>query len=482
MLKDAYPYYLAGEPIAANTDLAVTNKATGEEVTRVARADGAALERAIGAAADSFDELKRWPAFRRKAVLTHVIQRMQERHEEFAHVLAVEAGKLLTFARGEITRGIDTFTVAAEEATRQYGEWQPLDISERAAGCQGLWKRVPLGPCAFITPFNFPVNLAAHKIAPALAIGCPFVLKPASATPISSILLGEILAETDLPRGAFSILPCKSSEAEVLVTDDRLRKLSFTGSPEVGWSLKAKAGKKKVTLELGGNAGCIVDADADIDYAAERIVFGAFYQSGQSCISVQRILAHRDIYESLRSALKAKVEQLVVGDPLDDDTFIGPLITEDDAKRVETWVQEAVDAGAKLVVGGTRSGPYYDATILEDAPANLKVNCREIFGPVATLQPFENYEEALRVVNDSDFGLQAGIFTRDIHRAFAAYDRLDVGGVVINDVPSLRVDSMPYGGTKDSGMGREGVRFAIDDMTEVKVMVLKGVGSAGLDD
>ncbi len=472
MLKQTYPYYLAGEAVTANSDLEVTNKATGEVVTRVARADRAALDRAIGAAADAFDEFKRWPAFRRKGVLEHIVRRMQERHEEFARVLAIEAGKPLTFARGEITRSIDTFTLSAEEATRQYGEWQPLDISERAAGYQALWKRVPLGPCAFITPFNFPVNLAAHKIGPALAIGCPFVLKPASSTPVSTILLGEILAATELPRGTFSILPCKANVAELLVTDERLRKLSFTGSPEVGWSLKAKAGKKKVTLELGGNAGCIVDRDAEIDFAAERLVFGAFYQSGQSCISVQRILAHRDIYDDLRAALEEKTAKLVVGDPLDDDTFIGPLISEDDARRVEAWVKEAVDAGAKLLVGGTRAGSYYDATILENAPAHLKVNCQEIFGPVATLQPFEDFEAALRIVNDSEFGLQAGVFTRDITRAFAAYDALDVGGVVINDVPSMRVDSMPYGGTKDSGLGREGVRFAIEDMTEVKHMVL----------
>ncbi len=476
MLNDTYPYYLAGEAVAANADLAVTNKATGEVAARVARADRAVLEQAIAAAAGAFDELKRWPAYRRKAVLAHVVQRMEERHEEFSRALAIEVGKPLRDARGEITRSIDTFTLAAEEATRQYGEWQPLDISPRAHGYQALWKRVPLGPCAFITPFNFPINLAAHKVGPAIAIGCPFVLKPASATPITSILLGEILAETDLPKGSFSILPCKASDAEALVTDDRLRKLSFTGSPEVGWALKAKAGKKKVTLELGGNAGCIVDKDADVERAASRIIIGAFYQSGQSCISVQRILAHREIYEPLRAALKEKARALVMGDPLDEATFIGPLISEGDAERVETWVKEAIAAGARLLVGGGRRGPFVEATILENAGPDLKVNCQEVFGPVATLSAFDDYAEALRIVNDSEFGLQAGVFTRDIHHAFQAYDTLEVGGVVINDIPSMRVDAMPYGGTKDSGLGREGIRFAIEDMTEVKHLVLCGMG------
>lgn len=472
MLKETYPYYLAGKPVAANTDLPVTNKATGEVATRVAKADRAAIESAIEAAADAFGELKRRPAYRRKAVLLHLIKRMEERHEEFARALAIEAGKPLRDARGEITRGIDTFTLSAEEATRQYGEWQPLDISPRAEGYQALWKRVPIGPCAFITPFNFPINLAAHKVGPALAIGCPFVLKPASSTPITSIMLGEILAETDLPPGSFSILPSDAKDAELMVTDDRLRKLSFTGSPGVGWALKAKAGRKKVTLELGGNAACIVDRDADVEYAATRIVFGAFYQSGQSCISVQRILAHREIYGPLRELLREKASALVMGDPLDERTFIGPLISEGDAKRIEAWVEEAVAAGAKLLVGGKRNGPFYDATILENAAPDMKVNCQEVFGPVATLTPFDDYAQALRLANDSEFGLQAGVFTRDIHHAFEAYEALDVGGVVINDVPSMRVDSMPYGGVKDSGLGREGVRFAIEDMTEIRHMML----------
>jgi len=476
MLKDTYPYYLANEPVAANTDLPVTNKYTGEVAARVALADVDAMERAMAAAVEAFDELRRWPAYKRKAVLEHVVNRMNERAEEMALALCIEAGKPLTFARGEITRGIDTFTLAMEESTRIYGEVQPLDISPRADGYEAIWKRFPIGPCCFITPFNFPINLVAHKVGPALAVGCPFVLKPASNTPIGAIILGEILAETDLPAGAFSVLPCRGSDAEVMVRDDRLKKLSFTGSPEIGWALKALAGRKKVVLELGGNAACIVDRDADVEYACDRIILGAFYQSGQSCVSVQRILAHRDIYRRLRDRLVEKAAQLKVGDPLDEDTFLGPLITEDDAKRIESWVNEAVNAGAKILVGGRRDRSFYDATILEDAPHDAKVNRCEIFGPVATLEAFDDFDDALRIVNDSDYGLQAGVFTRDIHHAFRAFNELVVGGVLINDIPSMRVDSMPYGGVKNSGLGREGVRFAMEDMTEIRLMVLNRIG------
>ncbi|MHC4948607.1 MAG: aldehyde dehydrogenase family protein [Planctomycetota bacterium] len=475
-LQDAYPYYLGGEAVFANTDLAVTDKYTGETATRVALADAAVIDRAVALAVESFDELRRWPAHRRKAVLAHVVARMTERHEELSVALAIEAGKPLRDARGEVTRGIDTFTIAMEESVRMLGEHQPLDISPRAEGYEAIWKRVPIGPCSFISPFNFPINLAAHKVAAALAVGCPFVLKPASATPIGAIIIAEILAETDLPRGACSVLPCPRDGAELFTTDDRLKLLSFTGSPEVGWALKAKAGRKKVVLELGGNAACIVDRDADLDVAVARLVFGAFYQSGQSCISVQRIVAHREVYDALRGKLAAAVADLRAGDPLDETTFLGPLITEGDAIRVETWVREAVGRGASVLVGGRRDGVFHDATILEGVPADARVICREVFGPVATLQPFEDFDAALAVVNDSDYGLQAGVFTRDIHHAFRAFNELEVGGVVINDVPSMRVDSMPYGGVKESGLGREGVRFAMEDMTEIRLMVLNRIG------
>jgi acyl-CoA reductase-like NAD-dependent aldehyde dehydrogenase len=340
----------------------------------------------------------------------------------------------------------------------------------------GIWRRFPIGPCSFISPFNFPLNLVAHKVAPAIAVGCPFILKPASRTPIGALILGEILAETDLPEGAFSILPCARQGADLFTTDERLKLLSFTGSPEVGWKLKARAGKKKVVLELGGNAACIVDDGVDLERAADRIVIGAFYQSGQSCISVQRILVHDRVYEHLKQLLSERVSNLKAGDPMEEDTFLGPMISLDDAKRIERWVNEAVAGGAKIICGGKRDGVFYDATLLENVEPHMKLNCAEAFGPVATMQPFVDFEEAVRIANDSIYGLQTGIFTKSIDHAWYAFDELEVGGVIINDVPSFRVDNMPYGGIKDSGLGREGVRFAIEDMTEIKLLVLNNLG------
>lgn len=478
MLKETYPYYLANEPVAAEADLPVTNKYTGEVATKVARADSSAIDRAIAAAVQAAPACRRMPSYARAAVLNHVVTRVTERHEEMARALAVEAGKPLKDARGEITRAVDTFRIAAEEATRIYGEYLPLDVSPRAEGYEGIWKRVPVGPCSFISPFNFPVNLAAHKIAPAIAAGCPWVLKPASYTPVGALILGEILAETDLPKGAFSILPCRRDEADRLVTDDRFKLLSFTGSSEVGWALKARAGKKKVALELGGNAACIVDRGVDQDYAASRIILGAFYQSGQSCISVQRVIIHESIYDEFKARLADAAATLKAGDPLEEDTFLGPLITEDDARRVESWVNQAVEGGATVLCGGKRHGPLYDATFVENVPGDAPLSCREVFGPVATLEPFQSFEEACRRVNASDFGLQAGVFTPNLDSAFYAFNELEVGGVVINDVPSFRVDSMPYGGVKDSGLGREGIRFALEEMTELRLMILNRVGRA----
>ncbi|MCK4342162.1 MAG: aldehyde dehydrogenase family protein [Phycisphaerae bacterium] len=476
MLRETYPYYLASRSVSDNAELVVTNKYTNEPATRVARADRTVVEQAVAAAAEAFAATRKMAGYQRQAVLQHVVEHVAQRHEEMSQALAVEAGKPIRDARGEVTRLVDTFRIAAEEAVRIYGEWQPLDISARAAGYQALVRRFPLGPCGFITPFNFPMNLVAHKVAPAIAAGCPWVLKPASATPVGALILGEILAETDLPEGAFSILPCSSAEVDPLVTDERLKLLSFTGSPEVGWALKARAGKKRVTLELGGNAACIVDEGVDLDYAADRITIGAFYQSGQSCISVQRVVAHRAIYDELKTKLVERAAKLKLGNPLDEETFLGPLITEADAERVEQWVQEAVTAGAELLCGGHRQGAFFEATYLEGVDPRQKVSCIEVFGPVATLQPFDSFEEAVRVANDSVYGLQCGVFTQNIDRAFYAYEELDVGGVVINDMPSLRVDNMPYGGVKNSGQGREGVRYAIEEMTERKVLVLNRVG------
>ena len=337
-----------------------------------------------------------------------------------------------------------------------------------------MWKRVPIGPCSFISPFNFPLNLAAHKIAPAIAVGCPFVMKPASRTPLGAIIIGEVLAETNLPKGSFSILPAHRDGADLFTTDERLKLLSFTGSPQVGWDLKAKAGKKKIVLELGGNAAVIVDADADLDDAVERIIFGAFYQSGQSCIGVQRIIIHADIYDALRDRLVARTSKLVAGNPHDRDTFIGPMISEGEARRLDNWIQEAVQDGATLLCGGRREGAMLEASLLEDVDRSATLYREEAFGPVAILSRFTSFDAALDEVNDSKFGLQAGIFTRDLFKALDAWDRLDVGGIVINDVPSYRVDNMPYGGVKESGLGREGVRFAMEDMTEIRNLVIRG--------
>lgn len=476
MLKQSYPYYLANKAESPNADLEVTDKYTGKVAFRVAMADAKAIDKAIGKAVEAAEPMRQMPSYERQAILNHCVKRFQERFDELAESLCIEAGKPIKDAKGEVGRLIDTFRIAAEESVRLNGEVLTMDISARAKGYSGMWKRVPIGPCSFISPFNFPLNLAAHKIAPALAVGCPFVLKPASLTPLGAIIIGEILAETDLPEGAFSILPCRRDGAALFTEDDRLKLLSFTGSPEVGWDLKAKAGKKKVVLELGGNAAVIVDEGSDLKDVVARIIIGAFYQSGQSCIGVQRILAHESLYAELRDRLVEATKKLKMGNPKDESTFIGPMISEKEASRLDNWIQSAVKNGAKLLCGGKRDGAMLEATLLENVKPEDEVYCKEAFGPVALLTPFKDFDAALDEVNDSTFGLQAGIFTRDIYKAHKAWDKLDVGGVVIGDVPSWRVDHMPYGGVKDSGLGREGIRFAMEDMTEIRLMVLRTVG------
>lgn len=473
MLRATYPYYLANEARTPNTDLAVTDKYSGEVAARVAMADAAAIDEAIGAADAVQTAMAGLPAYERQQVLMHCVARFEERHEELSQALCIEAGKPIKDARGEVTRLVDTFRVAAEEAVRLNGETLNLEISARARGYRGFTRRVPIGPCSFISPFNFPLNLAAHKIAPAIAAGCPFVLKPASRTPLGAILIGEVLAETSLPRGAFSILPCSRDGADLFTTDERLKLLSFTGSPGVGWDLKARAGKKPVVLELGGNAACVVDADTDLDDAIGRIVFGAFYQSGQSCISVQRVLVHEALYSSFKDRFVSEVAALPMGDPREETTFIGPMIDEKEAARLADWIDAARERGAEVLCGGGRDGAMLQATVLENVPRDCSLYREEAFGPVAILEPFADFDEALRIVNDSAFGLQAGIFTRDLYKAHKAWDTLHVGGVVIGDVPSWRVDNMPYGGVKDSGLGREGVRYAIEDMTEIRLLVIR---------
>ena len=473
-LQAKYPYYLNNKAVFANEALEVTDKYTGEVATRCALADAAAIDEGIAGAVRATEPMAKMPSYEKKAVLEHCVTRFKERFDELAMALCIEAGKPINDAEGEVTRLIDTFQIAAEESTRMHGELQALDISPRAKGYQGMWKRVPIGPCSFISPFNFPLNLAAHKIAPALAVGCPFVMKPASRTPLGAIIMGEVLAETDLPEGAFSILACSRDGADLFTVDDRLKLLSFTGSPGVGWDLKARCGKKKVVLELGGNAAVVVDADTkDLDDAVNRIIFGAFYQSGQSCIGVQRIMIHEDIYDVMKAKLVAKTATLIKGDPKQRETFIGPMISESEATRLHGWIDAAAAAGGTILCGGTRDGAMLDATLMENVPLNQDLCIEEAFGPAAVLQKFSSWDDAISMVNDSKFGLQAGIFTRDFYKVQQAWDEMEVGGVVVGDVPSYRVDNMPYGGVKDSGIGREGIVFAMEDMTEIRNLVIR---------
>ncbi|MEO0481687.1 MAG: aldehyde dehydrogenase family protein [Planctomycetota bacterium] len=473
MLKDTYPLFVGNEPRTPNQDLEVLDKYSGDVAFRVPLASPELIDEAIGLAEASMDALRSFPAYKRREVLDHCVDRFTERFDEFAESLCVEAGKPIKDARGEVTRLIDTFRIASGEATRIYGETLPMEITERTVGYRGATKKVPIGPCSFISPFNFPLNLAAHKVAPALAVGCPFVLKPASLTPIGALLIGEVLAETDLPKGAFSILPCRRDGAALFTEDERLKLLSFTGSPGVGWDLKKKAGKKPVVLELGGNAACLVDEGSDLDDVVERAIFGAYYQSGQSCISVQRILVHRSLYDDFKRRWVKAVSGLKAGNPKDEDTFLGPMISEKEASRLEDWIQRAAAAGAKVLCGGKRDGAMLEATVLENVPDDSEVYQEEAFGPVSVIAPFDDFDTAIDEINNSAFGLQAGLFVQDVQKVHKAWDRLDVGGVVINDVPSFRVDHMPYGGVKDSGLGREGIRWAIEDMTETRVLVTR---------
>jgi aldehyde dehydrogenase (NAD+) len=471
-----HPIFLAGRWVDSPDTLVVDNPAdpsTPAGATFVATE--AQYEQAVDAAVAAFEVTRTLPAYERGRILREISAGIKARREELGKLIATEAGKPVRDALVEVDRATLTFRLGAEEAERMTGELIPLDLMPASKDRIGITRRFPIGPIAGISPFNFPLNLAAHKIAPAIASGCTWVMKPASRTPIGALIMGEALAETDLPKGAFSILPAHRDGADLFTEDDRLKLLSFTGSPAVGWELKAKAGRKKVVLELGGNAACLVDADqADrLDHVVERLVFGAFYQSGQSCISVQRILAHAAIYDALRAKLVAATKALKMGDPRNEDTFIGPMISENEARRLEGWVAKARAAGAKLLCGGGRDGAMLEATVLEDVPADTEINCEEAFGPVVALSKYDEFEEALHRINASKFGLQAGLFTTDIGKAMRAWDTLEVGGVVINDVPSWRVDNMPYGGVKDSGLGREGVRYAIEDMTEIRLLVIR---------
>lgn len=473
MRKEKYPYYLAGKPVFPAQFLEVTDKYHQKLLNRVGLADAAAIEKAIAAGVQAVEPMRRLPAHARRQILEACSVKIRARQTELVEVLCGEAGKPLSDSRAEVARLLDTFRTAAEEISRATGEVLRLDTSARGEGYQAFWKPVPVGLCSFIVPFNFPLNLAAHKIAPAIAVGCPFILKPASSTPVSALILGEILSETALPEGAFSILPCPREAADLFTTDDRIKLLSFTGSPAAGWEMKRRAGKKRVLLELGGNAASIIEPDADLDLAVSRNVVGTFSNSGQSCISVQRILVHRSIYGSFRDRMISATQKLKAGDPGEEGVSVGPLITESDAVRLENWIEEAVRGGARLLCGGKRKGAVLEPTLLEGVTEEQKLYKEEAFGPIAILCPYDDFQTALEMTNRSRFGLQAGVFTRDIGKALRAWDSLEVGGVMINEVPTWRVDSMPYGGVKDSGLGREGVRYAMEEMSEKRLLVIK---------
>jgi acyl-CoA reductase-like NAD-dependent aldehyde dehydrogenase len=441
-------------------------------IAQVFQGTRADAELAIASAVKAFGTTRRLPAFERQRVLRRVAQSISQQKDEFSRTLAQEAGKPIKAARTEVDRAVFTFTVAAEESTRIYGEYLPLDWQEYTVGRWGIVRRFPLGPIAGITPFNFPLNLVAHKVAPAIAAGCPLVLKPAPQTPLCSILLAEAVQQAGWPDGGLNVIPLSNEDAGLLVSDDRLKMISFTGSAAVGWAIKRNAGKKKVILELGGNAALIVHSDADVPFAAERCVAGAFAYAGQTCISVQRVLVERSVYGKFVDLLIAGASKLRVGDPMEESTDVGPLIRESDAIRAADWIQEAVRGGARLLCGGQRKGPLLEPTVLTGTRTDMKVNCQEIFAPVVTVEPYDDFDKAIRQVNNSPYGLQAGIFTRDAKLMFTAYEELEVGGLIAGDVPSFRIDHMPYGGIKDSGLGREGLRYAIEEMTEPKLLVM----------
>ncbi|MFJ2114621.1 MULTISPECIES: aldehyde dehydrogenase family protein [unclassified Streptomyces] len=479
-MTSTHAFWLAGRQATGEDTFEVTSPWDGRLVGTVSVPTDAQIEEAVAAAHAVLEEFAGTPAHVRAAALDHVSRRLAERTEEIALLISAENGKPMKWARGEVGRAVSVFRFAAEEARRfNGGDAQRLDTDAGGAGRLALTRRFPRGAVLGIAPFNFPLNLCAHKIAPAIAAGAPIILKPAPATPLSGLLLGELLGETDLPAGSWSVLPVPNDRMPALVQDERLPVISFTGSDKVGYAIMDSVPRKHCTLELGGNGAAVVLADyaseQDLDRAATRIATFSNYQGGQSCISVQRVIADASVYDRLVPKIVAAVEAQRTGDPADATTDVGPLVSEDAAKRVESWVEEAVRAGARLLTGGKRDGASYTPTVLSEVPDATSLAREEVFGPVLTLRRVAGEAEAFRAVNESKYGLQAGVFTHDLQTAFRAHRALEVGGVIIGDVPSYRADQMPYGGAKQSGVGREGVRFAMEDYTYERVLVLTGL-------
>ncbi|MDT0477022.1 aldehyde dehydrogenase family protein [Streptomyces sp. DSM 41014] len=479
-MTSSYAFWLAGRQATGEDTFDVTSPWDGRLVGTVSVPTDAQVEEAVAAAHAVREEFAATPAHVRAAALDHVSRRLVERTEEFAQLISAENGKPVKWARGEVGRAVSVFRFAAEEARRfNGGEAQRLDTDAGGQGRLALTRRFPKGVVLGIAPFNFPLNLCAHKIAPAIAAGVPIILKPAPATPLSGLIIGDLLAETELPAGSWSILPVANDKMPALVKDERLPVISFTGSEKVGYAIMDSVPRKHCTLELGGNGAAVVLADwasdADLDWAATRIATFSNYQGGQSCISVQRVIVDAAVHDRLVPRIVAAVEAQVTGDPSDPKTDVGPLVSEDAARRVESWVSEAVGAGAELLTGGERDGASYTPTVLTDLPADTTLAREEVFGPVLSIVKVNGEAEAFAAVNDSKYGLQAGVFTHDLQAAFRAHRALEVGGVIVGDVPSYRADQMPYGGAKQSGVGREGVRFAMDDYTYERVMVLTGI-------
>lgn len=470
-----YPLYVAGKAVTTGQWLEVYDKYSNTVYARVALADEKVLEKAISASVKAEVDMATLKPFEKQKVLLHCVKRFNELREELTDILIVEGGKPRGAASAEVERLINTFQLAADAVTQlDDGRMLPLAVTPAAARFRGMVKHVPIGAVSLISPFNFPLNLVAHKIAPAIAAGCPFVLKPASLTPISALMIAKVLAETDLPKGSWSVLPCDRQAADILVTDDRFKLLSFTGSDQVGWDMKARAGRKKVTLELGGNAAVLIDADTVIDEALiDRLISAAYGHAGQVCISVQRILVHADLYVEVKKKLIAKLKKIKVDDPKLNTTLVGPMIKEAEAVRLKKWIDKAEKKGAKVLTGGHLQGVLFEPTLLENVDAKLEIYKDEAFGPIAILEKFKEFEQGINTINQSRFGLQAGVYTQNLNKMLYAWDNLHVGGVIINDVPTFRVDNMPYGGVKDSGLGREGIHSAIRDMQEERLLAIK---------